>query len=86
MLFLGLHDTPGIDATVSLGPTAIPVWGRENCRGLEGLESLIALKFLGVLSSQCWMNASKFRRYANKQALHGLKPLFLKAAQGSSLG
>lgn len=28
--FLGVHVTPGIDGMVSLGPTAIPAWGREN--------------------------------------------------------
>ena len=31
--FLGVHVTPSPDGTVSLGPTAIPAWGRENYRG-----------------------------------------------------
>ena len=79
--FLGVHVTPSPDGTVSLGPTAIPAWGRENYRGLEGIEPLMALQFLGDLASQWWRNAGGFRRYAREQALHGLKPLFLKAAQ-----
>ena len=35
--FLGVHFTPSADATpvVSIGPTAIPAWGRENYRGLS---------------------------------------------------
>jgi len=79
--FLGVHVTPSPDGTVSLGPTAIPAWGRENYRGLDGIEPLMALEFLGDLASQWWRNAGGFRRYAREQALHGLKPLFLKAAQ-----
>jgi L-2-hydroxyglutarate oxidase LhgO len=79
--FLGVHVTPSPDGTVSLGPTAIPAWGRENYRGLEGIEPLMALEFLGDLANQWWRNAGGFRRYAREQALHGLKPLFLKAAQ-----
>lgn len=79
--FLGVHVTPSPDGTVSLGPTAIPAWGRENYRGLSGIEPLMALEFLGDLASQWWRNSGGFRRYAREQALHGLKPLFLNAAQ-----
>ena len=79
--FLGVHVTPSPDGTISLGPTAIPAWGRENYLGTEGVEPLMALQFLGDLASQWWRNAGGFRRYAREQALHGLKPLFLKAAQ-----
>jgi len=79
--FLGVHVTPSPDGSVSLGPTAIPAWGRENYRGLAGIEPLMALEFLGDLASQWWRNAGGFRRYAREQALHGLKPLFLRAAQ-----
>ena len=79
--FLGVHVTPSTDGTVSLGPTAIPAWGRENYRGIDGVEPLMAVEFLGDLASQWWRNAGGFRRYAREQALHGLKPFFLKAAQ-----
>jgi len=79
--FLGVHVTPSPDGSISLGPTAIPAWGRENYRGFEGIEPLMAARFLGDLTSQWWRNAGGFRRYAREQALHGLKPLFLRAAQ-----
>ena len=79
--FLGVHVTPSPDGTVSLGPTAIPALGRENYRGMDGIEPLMALQFLGDLASQWRRNAGGFRRYAREQALHGLKPLFLRAAQ-----
>ena len=80
--FLGVHVTPSPDGTISLGPTAIPAWGRENYRGFEGVEPWMAAQFLGDLASQWWRNAGGFRRYAREQALHGFKPLFLRAAQG----
>ncbi|QNI75212.1 L-2-hydroxyglutarate oxidase [Synechococcus sp. MVIR-18-1] len=79
--FLGVHVTPSPDGSISLGPTAIPALGRENYRGFDGIEPLMALEFLGDLASQWWRNAGGFRQYAREQALHGLKPLFLKAAQ-----
>ena len=79
--FLGVHVTPSPDGTVSLGPTAIPAWGRENYRGLDGIEPGMAIEFLGDLASQWWRNPGGFRRYAREQALHGLKPLFLRAAK-----
>ena len=79
--FLGVHVTPSPDGTVSLGPTAIPAWGRENYGGLQGIGPLMALEFLGDLANQWWRDAGGFRRYAREQALHGLKPLFLRAAK-----
>jgi L-2-hydroxyglutarate oxidase LhgO len=79
--FLGVHVTPSPDGTVSLGPTAIPAWGRENYCGMDGVEPVMAAQFLADLASQWWRNAGGFRRYAREQALHGFKPLFLKAAQ-----
>lgn len=79
--FLGVHVTPSPDGTISFGPTAIPAWGRENYHGVKGMEPLMALEFVGDLASQWWRNSGGFRRYAREQALHGLKPLFLKAAQ-----
>ena len=79
--FLGVHVTPSPDGTVSLGPTALPAWGRENYQGIDGVEPLMALQFLGDLASQWWRNGGGFRRYAREQALQGYKPVFLKAAQ-----
>ena len=79
--FLGVHVTPSTDGTINLGPTAIPAWGRENYQGFEGVEPLMALGLLGDLASQWFRDAGGFRRYAREQALHGLKPMFLKAAQ-----
>lgn len=35
--FLGVHFTKAIDGTVFIGPTAIPAFGRENYKGLNGV-------------------------------------------------
>ena len=79
--FLGVHVTPSPDGTISLGPTAIPALGRENYQGFEAIEPLMALGFCGDLLNQWIKNSGGFRKYAREQALHGFKPLFLKAAK-----
>ena len=79
--FLGVHVTPSPDGTVSFGPTAIPAWGRENYFGMQGFEPIMASQFLFDLAGQWIQNSGGFRQYAREQALHGIKPLFVKAAQ-----
>ena len=81
--FLGVHFTPSADATplVSIGPTATPAWGRENYRGLEGIEPGMAAANLALLARQYLANRGGFRRYVHEQAFLALPPLLLKAAQ-----
>ena len=81
--FLGVHFTPSADATplVSIGPTATPAWGRENYRGLEGIEPAMAAANLALLARQYLANRGGFRRYVHEQAFLALPPLLLKAAQ-----
>jgi len=81
--FLGVHFTPTADATpiVSIGPTATPAWGRENYRGLEGVEPAMAAANLALLARQYLANRGGFRRYVHEQAFLALPPLLLKASQ-----
>jgi len=81
--FLGVHFTPSADATpfVSIGPTATPAWGRENYRGLEGIEPSMAVSNLALLARQYLANRGGFRRYVHEQAFLALPPLLLRAAQ-----
>ena len=79
--FLGIHFTPNPDGEVTLGPTAIPAFGRENYRGISNLEPLMSIDFLSVIISQFVLNKGGFRQYAMDQALQGLKPLFLNSAK-----
>ena len=81
--FLGVHFTPSADATpvVSIGPTATPAWGRENYRGLQGVEPAMAAANLALLARQYLTNRGGFRRYVHEQAFLALPPLLLRAAQ-----
>ena len=81
--FLGVHFTPSAEAIplVSLGPTATPAWGRENYRGLQGLEPAMAAANLALLARQYLANQGGFRRYVHEQAFLALPPLLLRAAQ-----
>ena len=79
--FLGVHVTPSPDGEVSLGPTAIPAFGRENYRGISNIEPLMSIDFISMLISQFILNKGGFRQYATEQALQGLKPIFLNSAK-----
>ena len=79
--FLGVHVTPSPDGEVTLGPTAIPAFGRENYRGISNFEPLMSIDFMSVLISQFLLNKGGFRQYALDQALQGLKPIFLNSAR-----
>lgn len=81
--FLGVHFTPSAESTavVSIGPTATPAWGRENYRGLQGVEPTMAAANLAVLARQYLANRGGFRRYVHEQAFLALQPLLLRAAQ-----
>ena len=81
MPFLGVHVTPDPNGIVTLGPTAIPALGRENYKGLEGFEPVKTLDFLSDLTYQWVKNTGGFRKYSYEQALHGFKPLFVRAAK-----
>ena len=79
--FLGVHFTPSIDGSVNLGPTAVPAFGRENYKLLEGIEPCLAIKILADLIDQWSNNNDGFRKYAKEQSILGLKPFFLNSAK-----
>lgn len=81
--FLGVHFTPSADPepVVSIGPTATLAMGRENYRGLEGLEPAMTASNVLTLANQYIRNKGGFRRYVHEQAFLALPPLLLKAAQ-----
>ena len=81
MPFLGVHVTPSPDGTISLGPTAIPALGRENYYNFDGIEPFKVLDFFGDIAYQLIKNSGGFRKYSYEQALHGIKPLFLRGFQ-----
>ena len=80
--FLGVHFTPSaLNNVVSIGPTAIPAFGRENYNLLENIEAINAINDFTFLAEQYLLNRDGFRKYVHEQALHGIPLLFLKSAQ-----
>ena len=81
--FLGVHFTPSADAQplVTIGPTATPAWGRENYRGLDAVEPVMAAGNLAVLARLYLANRAGFRRYVHEQAFLVLPPLLIRSAQ-----
>ena len=81
--FLGVHFTPSADANpvISIGPTATLAMGRENYRGMEGIEPMMAASNLKIVAQQYIDDQGGFRRYVHEQAFLSLSPLLLRAAQ-----
>ena len=80
--FLGVHFTPTADGNnITIGPTAIPAFGRENYKRTIGIEPFMALNNMFLLGQQYLANRGGFRKYVNEQAFLSFTPLLLQAAQ-----
>lgn len=80
--FLGVHTTTSTDGAVYLGPTAVPAWGRENYRGLDGVQFRETGKILYHLGCQYIENKQGFRLLAYQEGRRYFKRWFAEAAQG----
>ena len=80
--FLGVHFTPtfDVDGTINVGPTATPVFGRENYYGVDCIEPLMATESIMHLSTQ-FLRDGKFRSYVREQAFLSYLPFFYRAAR-----
>jgi (S)-2-hydroxyglutarate dehydrogenase len=78
--FLGTHITPSIDGITYLGPTATPALGRENYKGIKGLEPLSSISFLHHMAIQVITN-KKMRNYVYNQAFDWTPANFLNSVQ-----
>ena len=79
--FLGVHTTTSIDGNVYLGPTAVPAFGRENYRGLEGVTVSELLRISNLLIKQTFSGKDGFRRLAWQEGRRYFKPWFADAAR-----
>tara|TARA_B100000886_G_scaffold336920_1_gene296614 strand:+ start:9448 stop:10665 length:1218 start_codon:yes stop_codon:yes gene_type:complete len=80
--FLGVHFTPSSDKkNIFIGPTATVAFGRENYKFSEGIEPLMLISNLFILSKQYLMNKNKFRQYVHQQSLQAFEPFLIKSAQ-----
>lgn len=80
--FLGVHTTTTTDGTTYLGPTAVPAFGRENYRGLEGVTLPEATRISRLLFHQFAGGKDGFRRLAVQEGRRYFKTWFAEAARG----
>lgn len=79
--FLGVHFTPSTNGHVYVGPTAIPAFGREHYRGVEGLEAGHAVATLVRLAGQYLADRQGFRGFTHAEAGRFLPARFIEAGQ-----
>ena len=79
--FLGVHTTTTVDGEIYLGPTAVPAFGRENYRGLKGIDAAEAPKIVSLLLRQFSRNEGGFRRLAWQEGRRYFKRWFAEAAR-----
>lgn len=79
--FLGVHTTSTVDGDVYLGPTAVPAFGRENYKGMQGVKLAEAAQISLLLAGQFAANRDGFRRLACQEGRRYFKRWFVQAAQ-----
>lgn len=79
--FLGVHTTTTTSGSTYFGPTAMPALGRENYRGLDGVEWAEAGRMVGDLGVQFVRNRQGFRTLALQESRKTLKAGFVRDAQ-----
>jgi L-2-hydroxyglutarate oxidase len=79
--FLGVHLTKSIDDHVLLGPTALPALGRENYRGLRGIDARDVGQIVVRLARQFATNAQGFRALVRRELGRMTKHAFAEEAR-----
>jgi len=79
--FLGVHTTTSVEGTIHIGPTAVPAFGRENYRGIEGIEINDLFNIAFNLTRQFIANKDGFRRLSWQEGSRYIKPRFAAAAK-----
>ncbi len=84
--FLGVHYTRQPDGTLTLGPSALPLMGREQYRGLRGASLADTLAMVRFLLRLFARNRDHFRSLAWAELGKLSRKGFYKAASGLALG
>ncbi|NCG40936.1 MAG: L-2-hydroxyglutarate oxidase [Actinobacteria bacterium] len=79
--FLGVHYTTAINGQVYLGPTAIPVFGRENYSGFQGVNLQDTSSIIYRLIKQYMANHQGFRLLTKNEGRCFFKKNFVEAAR-----
>ena len=79
--FLGVHFTKSIHGKIYVGPTAIPVLGREHYNGIQGIKIQEAISTFKHLTGQYLTNKQGFRAYAHQEIPRFIKARFVESAK-----
>lgn len=79
--FLGVHTTTAIDGSIYVGPTAVPAFGRESYRGVEGVRARELFSIARLLARQFASGRDGFRRLAWQEGRRYSKRRFAEAAR-----
>jgi L-2-hydroxyglutarate oxidase len=79
--FLGVHFTRSIADDVYVGPTAIPVFGRENYSRLNGVKPSETFELFMQMGQLFWSNENDFRTLAVSEMLKYSKKVFFQGAK-----
>ena len=84
--FLGVHFTRRPDGEVTVGPSALPLLGREQYRGLAGANASDALAMITYLLRLFTRNRDHFRSIALRELAKMSRSGFYRAAEELAVG
>ena len=79
--FLGVHFTRSVHNEVYVGPTAIPVFGRENYYRFQGMNIKESSDLFLQLTKLMWKNQNGFRGLAKTEIMKYSKKVFFENAK-----
>lgn len=84
--FLGVHFTRRPEGEVTVGPSALPLLGREQYRGLQGIAIYDSVAMVGYLGRLFGKNRDHFRSLAWKELSKVSCRGFFREAEGLAYG
>lgn len=79
--FLGVHYTITADGSIKIGPTAIPVFWRENYKGFKNFNFLEMTEIIYYQAKLFLLNAFNFRNLAIEEMRNYNKKTFIQKAK-----
>ena len=79
--FLGVHYTITVDGSIKIGPTAIPVFWRENYKGFDNFNLFEMIEMLYYTSKLFILNSFNFRNLALNEMKNYSKKVFIQKAK-----
>jgi len=79
--FLGVHYTITVDGSIKIGPTAIPVFWRENYKGLDNFNLFEMIEMIYYTSKLFILNSFNFRNLALNEMKNYSKKVFIQKAK-----